>query len=42
VRTELARLETARRSAHAKAADVLGRAPSELSERTLLQRQRAA
>ncbi len=42
LRAELERLQTARRSARAKTAEVLGRAPSELSERALLQRQRAA
>lgn len=36
------RLEAARRSARAKAAEVLGRALSDLSERALLRRQRAA
>jgi hypothetical protein len=42
LRAELDRLETARRSARAKTVEVLGRAPSDLSERTLLRRQRAA
>jgi hypothetical protein len=42
LRAELERLQTARRSARAKTAEVLGRALSELSERALLQRQRAA
>ena len=42
LRAELARLQTARHSARAKAAEVLGRTPTKLSERTLLQRQRAA
>ncbi len=42
LRAELDRLQAARRSALAKTAELLGRVPSELSERAVLRRQRAA